>query len=102
MAKVSPQKSKPQYDPTKNYKWAHDDVFELQGMDFSLLIQHFNKEIYNPTGTTVAEKISVHNLLQSILENAVEIGVAKEVEKPEESVDELMGKNPEPEKGEKA
>lgn len=72
------QKEKPQYDPSKPYKWDEDTVFELKGNEFGLLFNYFFSKYTESKAVVLA-----FEALQEKLKKAVEEGKAKQVDAAE-------------------
>lgn len=76
------EKSVPKYDHTKSYSWKSEDDFVLTGNEFGLLYQIAKAEVSIPGGVSIKDKMAAFELLENILKQAVEGGVAIEI--PEE------------------
>lgn len=84
MAKVT-KSQPPKFDSNKSYRWKPEDTFEISGLDFDFLQAYFAREVANPQGVAPIDKVRGYNLMQDLLKNAVEQGVATEV--PEEKIE---------------
>jgi len=80
--KISSKAEPIKYDPSKKYKWEHNDTFVMSGTDFGAIMNGLATflHIYGPP-VKLAEQ--AFEAAQNALKTAVEGGVA--VEMPEES-----------------
>lgn len=69
----------PLYDPQKGYTWNPKDDFVLSGNEFGLLYQVVKTDVSAPGGVSTRDKMAAFNLLEDILKQAVEAGVATEI-----------------------
>lgn len=83
MAKIKEAKV---YDPSKNYRWEPKDHFHLSGLEFAAVYQALKNEVQFPGGTSALQKVSAFNILEGVISQAVEAGVAIE-DSPEEGPD---------------
>ena len=89
MAKVTAFKKdqkKPAFDPSANYKWEPDDVFEITGQDLANLYHCLNREINEPTGATIYLKYEAFTSILEVLRRGVEQGVIVEMDTPIEEI----------------
>ncbi len=69
------------FDTKKSYQWQPEDQFILNGQEFSVLYTVLKNEVYLPGGTSIKQKIDAFTILEEVMREAVESGVAKEVSK---------------------
>jgi len=88
-------KSKPQWDPAKQYRWEPGDVFELTGLQFAGIYHALAREINEPTGCNIAQKMEAYNIVMDILKKGIEQeviieqGVAISTDQAKGELDEL-------------
>lgn len=72
-----------EYDPTKKYTWSNDDVFEISGKDFGLLLNTFRALLSTEQATKVLMAQRANEVAENILSEYVEKGVVKEMQEDE-------------------
>lgn len=69
----------PEYNPDKSYEWQPTDHFHLSGIEFSTIYRALKNEVYIPGGTSIKQKIEAFAMLEAVMREAVQAGVATEV-----------------------
>lgn len=75
MAKVTKMNTQ-KFDTSKSYQWKPEDSFEITGLEFDFLQNFFTREVMSPEGNVPLDKVRGYNIMQELLKNAVEQGVA--------------------------
>lgn len=70
------------YDPSKNYTWTPEDVFELTGSDFGLILNTLRGVLATEEAAKIMLAQKASTALEGVLSRAVEAGIAKEVTPP--------------------
>lgn len=80
MKRVSAEtpKNKRTFNPSANYKWEPDDVFEITGLQLASLFHCLNKEFNDPVGSAPIMKYEAFNTIIDVLKRGVEQGVVVE------------------------
>ncbi len=71
------------YDPSKNYQWEPHSQFFLNGQEFSVMINSLRTVLGSPEAQKILLAEKAAKMLENALARAVEVGVAKEIEKKE-------------------
>lgn len=72
------QSSKNEYDPTKSYKWDPEDIIELTGQQFGVIVSMLEVDISTPGGAPINMKIRAYDVITSIIKMGVEAGLITE------------------------
>jgi hypothetical protein len=72
-----------EYDPTKKYTWSNDDVFEISGRDFGLLLNTFRALLSTEQATRVLMVQRANEIAENILSEYVGKGVVQEMKEDE-------------------
>lgn len=78
MAKTSKKKvaeATPTFSPEKRYRWTPEDQFTLTGVEFAMILNQVLERKQK-----LLQELEVTNLLEQKLKEAVESGVATEME----------------------
>lgn len=70
------------YSPEKKYTWGPDDQFTLTGNEFGLILNSLRAVLGTPEANRVMLAHQANNIIEQMVQRAVETGVAKEL--PEE------------------
>jgi hypothetical protein len=73
------------FDPSKEYKWDRDDIFEITGMQFASLYHLLSKEVNQVGGAPILLKMEAYNTMMDIFRVGVEQGVIIEINSEEET-----------------
>ena len=71
-------KKKIVFDPNKEYTWKTEDIFEIDGQQFMMILGAVRSVLETPEAQKVQLALQAHGVIQSILAKAVEDGVATE------------------------
>lgn len=75
---IDKENSKPKFDPKKKYRWTPENKFELDGIQFAIVLNKLLRRKQE-----IAEELEAINVMEKVLEQAVESGIAVEVEASE-------------------
>lgn len=67
------------YDPTKRYTWGPEDQFVLNGNEFGLILNTIRAVLGTPEAARVMQANQANNIIEQMVQRAVETGVAKEL-----------------------
>lgn len=66
------------YDQNKNYTWQPEDIFEMNGKDFGLLLNTVRAILGTEQAAHIRLALQCNDAIEGIMHTAVEKGVAKE------------------------
>lgn len=67
------------FNPNTKYSWEPNDTFELNGNQFGQILNAFRGILSTPEAQIIQISIEASKAMESILADAVEKGIAKEV-----------------------
>lgn len=67
-----------EYDPKKRYVWTPEDKFELDGNEFGMILNAFRGMLSTHEAQSILRANDAHDVMEGLLKDAVEKGVAKE------------------------
>jgi hypothetical protein len=67
------------YDPNKKYSWGPDDVFELTGNEFGLILNTLRQVLSTPEAQKILMADKANEAIEKAMAKGVEKGVVKEV-----------------------
>jgi hypothetical protein len=78
---VKGEKENPEnvYNPALRYTWKPEDVFELNGEQFGLILNTLRNILNTPEAAKVLMADRANQAIEAIMANAVNKGVVKEV-----------------------
>jgi len=80
------------YDPNKNYSWQPEDVFEMNGKDFGLLLNTVRAILSTEQAAHIRLALQCNDAIEGIMHTAIEKGIVKETNIPEASASQLLKK----------
>lgn len=83
---------KTSYDPNKNYSWQPEDMFEMNGKDFGLLLNTVRAILGTEQAAHIRLALQCNDAIEGIMHTAVEKGIVKEVNVPTPNASELLTK----------
>ena len=72
------------YDPNKRYSWKPEDVFQLNGEEFGIILNAMRAVLNTPEAATILMAHRANEAIENIMANAVNNGVIKEADAPKE------------------
>lgn len=76
------EKTKVEYDPRKKYNWTPETEFVLKGGEFGLLLNATRTILSTPEAQRILLTERVNDILEQIMQQAVESGKAFEAPSP--------------------
>jgi len=67
------------YNPSKQYTWQKEDVFELSGEDFGLILNTLRGILNTPEATKILLANEANKAIENVMAKAVEQGTVIEV-----------------------
>ena len=67
------------FNPEKQYTWQQDDVFEMSGKDFGLILNTFRAVLNTEQASLVLATHRASIVMESVLAQNIERGIGKEV-----------------------
>ena len=71
------------FDPSKPYTWGPDATFTLNGGQFGMILNALRATLTTPEAQRFFLAMTANEIVEKLLEEAVEKGVAKEAEQKE-------------------
>lgn len=68
------------YNPNKKYTWGPEDHFTLTGIEFGLILNSLRAVLGTPEASRIMLAHQANNIIEQMVERAVEAGVAKEIQ----------------------
>ena len=68
------------YNPNKKYTWGPEDHFTLTGNEFALILNSLRAVLGTPEASRIMLAHQANNIIEQMVERAVEAGVAKEIQ----------------------
>lgn len=80
------------YDQSKNYTWQPEDIFEMNGRDFGLLLNTVRAILGTEQAAHIRLALQCNDAIEGIMHRAVEKGIAKETSTPSPKASDLLNK----------
>jgi len=71
-----------QYDPAKRYTWTPEDVFEISGQDFGLILNTVRSYLSSEEAARFQLMMKANEVIEKLMIAGVEADIIKEVEAP--------------------
>jgi hypothetical protein len=71
-----------QYDPAKRYTWTPEDVFEISGQDFGLILNTVRAYLSSEEAARFQLMMKANEVIEKLMIAGVEADIIKEVEAP--------------------
>jgi hypothetical protein len=71
------------FDPNKPYTWGPDATFTLNGAQFGMVLNALRATLATQEAQRMFLAMTANDIIEGLLQDAVERGVAKEAEKKE-------------------
>jgi hypothetical protein len=71
-----------QYDPAKRYTWTPEDVFEISGQDFGLILNTVRSYLSSEEAARFQLMMKANEVIERLMIAGVEADIIKEVEAP--------------------
>lgn len=71
------------FNPEKQYTWQQDDVFEMSGKDFGLILNTFRAILNTEEASRVIATHRASVVMEAVLAQNIERGIGKEVMPPD-------------------
>jgi len=75
---VKAEPTKPVYDPSKNYGWSQETIFELNGQEFGAILNTLRAIVTKPETQELLKLVQSSTVLERVLARGVEAGIVKE------------------------
>lgn len=82
IVKNDEQANSPKYDSNKRYTWTPNDVFELSGEQFGMVLNAFRAVLSTPEAQRILLIDKANEAIESAMALAVEKGIVVEVSEP--------------------
>ena len=69
-----------QYDPAKRYTWTPEDVFEISGQDFGLILNTVRAYLSSEEAARFQLMMKANEVIEKLMIAGVEADIIKEVE----------------------
>jgi len=69
-----------QYDPAKRYTWTPEDVFEISGQDFGLILNTVRSYLSSEEAARFQLMMKANEVIEKLMIAGVEADIIKEVE----------------------
>ena len=79
-----------QYDPAKRYTWTPEDVFEISGQDFGLILNTVRAYLSSEEAARFQLMMKANEVIEKLMIAGVESDVIKEVVEEEASTMEIV------------
>lgn len=66
------------YDPNKKYTWTPNDIFELNGQEFGLILNTIRAILSTEEAAKILLADKTNQAIEKVLAKAVEAGIVKE------------------------
>lgn len=76
------EQKKDLYNPNKKYVWQKEDIFELNGEDFGIILNTFRGILGTREAANIIMVDRANQAIEAIMANAVNKGIVKEMEEP--------------------
>lgn len=70
------------YDPNKRYTWNKDDIFELTGNQFGIILNAFRAVLNTPEATRLITIYHANETIEDLMAENVKKGIVVEVPEP--------------------
>lgn len=80
------------YDPNKNYSWQPEDVFEMNGKEFGLLLNTVRAILSTEQAAHIRLALQCNDAIEGIMHTAIEKGIVKEASVSETDASQLLKK----------
>lgn len=67
------------YNPNSKYQWNKEDVFELSGEEFGILLNGFRAALNTPEAARILLIAEANKIMENIMAKAVEKDIVKEM-----------------------